>query len=181
MGYSSFATAIIDINELKSLNGELDEKEIMRYVRFVPANGLTIRLCSSEGRVTASVFCYVPEDSGKVISIKPICDHRNSTNCECIDVYIPESASSSQEHSRRRARRETVTIEVHITVEGMETENVFVMDTTDGDDPNDCAGMEVASDCIKLDPEGTVSYHYHVIATHFLLFRFQHTSKCKSF
>ena len=137
----------------------------MRYVRRVTANGLTIRVCSSEGRVVTSMFCNVPEDSGKVLSVKPICDHRNSTNCTCIEVYVPGSASSSQEHSRRRARRETVTTEVHITVEGMETENVFVMDTTDGDDPNDCVGVEVAIDCINPDTESMV-YNFLSLPRH---------------
>ena len=130
----------------------------MRYTRLVPHNGLTIRVCSIGGRVTISVFCYVPEDSGDILTFKPICDHRNDTmeaaSCQCVEVYIPGSIGSSEdpqqeEQSRRRARRETVTTEVHITVEGMETENVFVMDTTDGDDPNDCVGVEVASDCVR--------------------------------
>ena len=131
----------------------------MRYTRLVPDNGLTIRVCSSEGRVTISVFCYVPENSGNVISFRPTCDYRNTTedgNCQCVEVYIPGSVCSSP-HGHSRLKRETVTTEVHITVEGMETENVFVMDTTDGDDPNDCVGMEVASDCVrpsKRNPNG---------------------------
>ena len=132
----------------------------MRYVRFVPANGLTIGVCSSEGRVTMSVFRYVPEDSGKVMSFQPTCDYRNTTedgNCQCVEVYIPRSVSSSS-HNDSRLKRETVTTEVHITVEGMETENVFVMNTTDGDNLHDCVGMEVASDCVtpsKTNPDGS--------------------------
>ena len=137
----------------------------MRYVTNVPDNGRTIRLCSSEGRVAMFVSYYVPEDSEKVMSIKPICDHRNFTNCTCVEVYVPGSASSSQEHSRRRLKRETVTTEVHITVEGMEIENVFVMDTTDGDDPNDCVGMEVAIDCINPDTESIV-YNFLSLPRH---------------
>jgi hypothetical protein len=156
--------ATTDITGLKHFEGDLDLHKIMRYTRLVPDNGLTIRVCSSEGRVTISVFCYVPENSGDILTFKPICDHRNDTketSCLCLGVYIPGSIVSSEdqqqeEHSRRRLKRETVTTEVHITVEGMETENVFVMATTDGDDPNDCVGMEVASDCVRPSesPEG---------------------------
>jgi collagen type VI alpha len=148
--------ATTDITGLLHFDGDLDLHEIMRYTRLVPHNGLTIRVCSIGGRVTISVFCYVPEDSGDILTFKPICDHRNDTmeaSCPCLEVYIPGSIGSSEdpqqdERSRRRAKRATVTTEVHITVEGMETENLFVMDTTDGDDPNDCAGMAVASDCV---------------------------------
>ena len=135
----------------------MDLHEIMRYTRLVPANGLTIRVCSSEGRVTLSVFSYVPEHSGDVISFKLTCDHRNSTedgSCRCLEVYIPGSSSSSPQ-GHNTLKRETATTEVHITIEGMETENVFVMDTTDGDDPNDCVGTEVADDCSERIPKGT--------------------------
>ena len=121
-------------------------------VTSVPTNGLTIRVYFSEGRVTLSVFCSVPDD---VTRFQPTCDYRNSTEdgrCRCLEVYISGSSGLSL-HTRNRLKRETATTEVHITIEGMETENVFVMDTTDGDDPNDCVGTEVADDCI--DPEGT--------------------------
>ena len=141
------ATIKISVGEM---NGILNEHEIARLVINVPDNGLTIRVCSSEGRVSISVFCPVPEDSD--VSIPPTAVLQNTTynyTSKCSEVYV--SGPTTYEHSRRRARRETVTTEVHITVEGMETENVFVMDTTDGDDPNDCVGMKVADDCI--DPE----------------------------
>ena len=127
----------------------------MRYSRLVPSNGLTIRVCFNEGRVTVSVFCLVPDG---VISFKAVCERRNSTkedSCQCIEVYVPGSVSSEDlEPEHNHFKRETATTEVHITIEGMETENVFVVDTTDGDNPNDCVGTEVADDCI--DPEGTV-------------------------
>ncbi|CAI8054244.1 Collagen alpha-6(VI) chain [Geodia barretti] len=153
------ATKDISSEIFAKFDGDLDLHEIMRYTRLVPDNGLTIRVCSSEGRVTISVFRYVPEDSGNVISFQPTCDYRNTTkdgNCKRVEVYIPGSVSSSP-HDDSRLKRATVTTEVHITVEGMEIENVFVMDTTDGDDPNDCVGMEIASDCVrpsKRNPNG---------------------------
>ena len=139
------ATIKINIGEM---NGILNKREIVRLVTNVPDNGLTIRVCSSEGRVSISVFCPVPEDSD--ISITPMPDLRNTTEnytSKCSEVYI----SGPTTYSYKRLKRETVTTEVHITVEGMETENVFVMDTTEGDDANDCVGMEVADDC--MDPE----------------------------
>ena len=119
----------------------------MRYITFVPANGLSIRVCSNEGRVTIFMFSMDQERSGSLRSFKPICDHRNSMDCDCVQVYIPQFISSPKDHSRRRARRETVTTEIHITIEGMERENVFTVDIHDGDVPNDCVGMEIASDC----------------------------------
>ena len=140
------------INPFESFDEELGDDEIARYVTFVPTNDLSIRVCSNKGRVTIFVFSMDQEQSGYLRSFKPICDHRNSTDCKCVQVYIPEYDSSSEDHSRRRARRETVIIEVHITIEGMESENEFVMNTTDGDDPNDCVGMKIASDC--EDPNG---------------------------
>ena len=158
-----FHTATKDISSktFAHFDGDLDLHEIMRYTRLVPDNGLTIRVCSSEGRVTISVFRYVPlpKDLGNVISFRPTCDYRNTTedgNCQCVEVYIPGCVCSSP-HDDSRLKRATVTTEVHITVEGMETENVFVIDTTDGDDPNDCVGMKVASDCVrpcKRNPDG---------------------------
>ncbi|CAI8042444.1 Collagen alpha-6(VI) chain [Geodia barretti] len=155
------ATKDISSKTFAHFDGDLDLHEIMRYTRLVPDNGLTIRVCSSEGRVTMSVFCYVPlpKDLGNVISFRPTCDYRNTTedgNCQCVEVYIPGCVCSSP-HDDSRLKRATVTTEVHITVEGMETENVFVIDTTDGDDPNDCVGMKVASDCVrpcKRNPDG---------------------------
>ena len=155
-------TATKYINDLESSEEGLGEHKIVRYVTFVPANGLSIRVCSNEGRVTIFVFSMDQEQSGSLRSFKPICDHRNSTDCKCMQVYIPEFVSSSKDHSRRRARRETTTTEIHITIEGMEMENLFVLDIHDGDDPDDCVGMEIASDCII--PEG---YIYVVTFWHY--------------
>ena len=150
------ATIKINIGEM---NGILNKREIVRLVTNVPDNGLTIRVCSSEGRVSISVFCpSVPEDSD--VSITPTAVLHNTTynyTSKCSEVYI--SGPTTYEHSYKRLKRETVTTEVHITVEGMETENVFVMDTTDGDDPNDCVGVEVADDCIE--PERKCAYFSH--------------------
>ena len=133
----------------------------MRYVTFVPANGLTIRVCFSEGQVIITVFCLEPGDPDNVITFPPLCKYRNTTkdgNCKCMEVFVngtaghPEEDSPQKQQSRRRARREATTNEVHITIEGMGRENVFVLDVHDGDDPNDCVGMMVADNCIY--PEG---------------------------
>ena len=129
----------------------------MRYVTIVPVNGLSIQVCSNEGRVAISAFCRDQELAEYLGSFKPICDHRN--NCDCVQVYIPEFPSSSKDQNRRRARRETVTTEVQVTIEGMERENLFVLDIYDGDDPNDCVGVEIASDCII--PKGYILTFWH--------------------
>ena len=123
----------------------------MRYVTFVPAEGLTVQVCYIEGRVAVSVFCPT---SNHVEVYKLTCDYRNTTedgSCKCMEVFINGTTRPSQ-NQQRRARRETNITEIHITIEGMERENVFVMDIHDGDVPNDCVGRMVSDDCIY--PEG---------------------------
>ena len=139
--------------EFRHCNGSLKMSKISQMVASVPPNGLTIQVHFTEGRVTLSVFCSEPGDSGNSISFRPTCDDRYTNengSCQCVEVYVPGSLYPQQE-SNRRLKRETIITEVHITIEGMEMENEFVMDTIDGDDPNDCVGMEMASDC---NPEG---------------------------
>ena len=160
----SFTTAT---KHLDSSDGDLEklkDDEIVRYVAFVPVNGLSIRVCSNEGRVAIFVFYTDHEHSG---ILKPVCENRNSTDCDCVQVYIPEFVSSSKNKNRRRARRETTITEVQVTIEGMERENLFVIDIYDGDDPNDCVGVEIASDCII--PKGYIYivpfWHYRVPCT----------------
>ena len=130
----------------------------MRYVTFVPAEGLTVKVCYIEGRVAVSVFCPT---SNHVEVYKLTCDYRNTTedgSCKCMEVFIngttglPGEGSPQNQKSHRRARRETTTTEIHITIEGMERENVFVVDIHDGDVPNDCVGKMIADNCIY--PEG---------------------------
>ena len=158
--YPSFPhTATQEIKQ-KLFEGELDEHEVMRYVTFVPVDGLTVRVCSSEGRVIVSVFCPALGASDHFKYIKPTCVPDNTTedgSCKCMEFFIngitgPPGEGPQKQHSRRRARRETNTTEVHITIEGMESENVFVMDIHDGDVPNDCVGKMIADNCIY--PEG---------------------------
>ena len=147
--------------EFRHCNGSLKMSKISQMVASVPPNGLTIQVYFTEGRVTLSVFCSEPGDSGNGISFRPTCDNRYTNengSCQCVEVYVPGSLLR-KEKSQGRLKRETVITEVHITIEGMERENEFVMDTIDGDDPNDCVGMEMASDC---NPEGMAdSYNCH--------------------
>ena len=127
----------------------------MRYVTFVPAEGLTVQVCDIEGRVAVSVFCQASGDSDHFQFYKPICIPDNTTNngsCRCMEFFIngttgPPGEGPQKQHSHRRARREATTTEIHITIEGMESKNIFVMDIHDGDDPNDCVGIEIASAC----------------------------------
>ena len=154
--YHSFPhTATQEIKQ-KLFEGELDEHEVMRYVTFVPAEGLTVQVCDIEGRVAVSVFC---PDSDHLKIYKLTCDYRNTTengSCKCMEVFIngttsPPGEGPMKQHSRRRARRETNTTEVHITIEGMERENVFVVDIHDGDVLSDCVGRMVSDDCIYAE------------------------------
>ena len=149
-------TATQEIKQ-KLFEGELDEKEVMRYVTFVPAEGLTVRVCDIEGRVAVSVFRPASGDSDHDKIYKSTCDYRNTTDdgsCKCMEFFINGTTEPSQKQ-QRRARRETTTIEIHITIEGMEKENVFTVDIHDGDVPNDCVGRMVADDCIH--PEGMLN------------------------
>ena len=159
--YHSFPhTATQEIKQ-KLFEGELDEHEVMRYVTFVPAEGLTVQVCDIEGRVAVSVFC---PDSDHLKIYKLTCDYRNTTengSCKCMEVFINGTTGPSQ-NQQRRARRETNTTEIHITIEGMERENVFVVDIHDGDVLSDCVGKMVSDDCIY--PEGTgVILLWHVL------------------
>ena len=141
----------------------------MRYVTFVPAEGLTVQVCYIEGRVAVSVFC---PDSDHVEVYKLTCDYRNTTedgSCKCMEVFINGTTGSpgegpQKQKSHRRVRRETTTTEIHITIEGMERENVFVVDIHDGDVPNDCVGKMIADNCIY--PEG-MDVNYIILLSRF--------------
>ena len=77
----------------------------------------------------------------------------NTTDCKCKGAYISGSDHSTKEYVRRSAaqKREAATTEITITIEGMEYDNEFYVDITDGDVPTDCVGAMVAEDCEEED------------------------------
>ena len=138
--------------EEKKFTGYLDECEIVRYQEPIPSNGLTLRVCASLGQVNIYLTTGATDDVDNSVNLNFTCVN---TSCSCKLAYVSGSQQSDGHGSSQTVKREAIKIEVTVTVEGTESENVFDVDFTDGDDPNDCVGVKLADNCAKKEQQDT--------------------------
>ena len=136
----------------KQVIGYLDECEIVRYQKQIPSKGLTLRVCASLGQVNIYLTTGATHDVDNSVNLNFTCV---DTSCSCKLAYVSGSRHSDVPDRRQLVKREAIKAEITVTVEGTESENVFDVDFTDGDDPNDCVGVKLADSCAKKEQQDT--------------------------
>ena len=138
--------------EEKQFTGYLDKCEIVRYQEPIPSKGLTIRVCASLGQVNIYLTTGATHDVDNSVNLNFTCV---DTSCSCKLAYVSGSQQLKGPDRRQLVKREAIKTEVTVTVEGTESENVFDVDFTDGDDPNDCVGVKLADNCANKEQQDT--------------------------
>ena len=136
------------MNVNKSIDEHLNGDEVVRYNLLVPGVGITVQFCVTDGKVYmyGSVSYSTPNSALNDFMLVFNCSSRyDNENCSCGEEFIGEETWSG----KKKVRREAVTTELYITIEGDmgSSRNAFVLNVTEGDVPTDCVGELIASDC----------------------------------
>ena len=120
-------------------NGSLDRGGTVRLNFALPVEGITVRLCVSEGYLVlyASVSSTAPNSA--------VNDFMLEIGTGCSDIYIdPRGIGNGNDNSNnalgRRKRQvfnstasESANLTLYISIEGVEERNTFILQTTTGD------------------------------------------------
>ena len=120
-------------------NGSLDRGGTVRLNFALPVEGITVRLCVSEGYLVlyASVSSTAPNSA--------VNDFMLEIGTGCSDIYIdPRGIGNGNDNSNnalgRRKRQvfnstasESANLTLYISIEGVEERNTFILQTTTGE------------------------------------------------
>ena len=111
-------------------NGTLTDGANVRYELDIPEEGVTVRLCVREGSIILYASYTVTNPNEALHDFRREVISTGTINCD--DAFIPPENTGSNTR-KRQSEPDQSNSTIYLSLVGVEEENDFVVDTTEGD------------------------------------------------
>lgn len=116
--------------EIGLQNGTLAAGANVRYELDIPEEGVTVRLCVREGSIILYASYTVTNPNEALHDFRREVISTGTINCD--DAFIPPENTGSNTR-KRQSEPDQSNSTIYLSLVGVEEENDFVVDTTEGD------------------------------------------------